>query len=197
MELICHGCGKAFSAGRSDARYCSGRCRTIGYRRRTGQAGQPRRRPALQDGIRDASLDLGRIVRRWEKLTSDDRFPRQRGNLVRYRSDLVRARDALDAILEDWAAPVTDESAVTNLAIPQPARRGRRREHNQIIDNALATTSGICAALDEISELDGSLTAEKAASYAAQLGEIIGTMERVGSMLSAVTPESAVTNTKR
>ena len=89
-------------------------------------------------------------------------------------------------------------AAPSRLAIPQPPRYGGNRpKHAQVIGNALTTTSGICAALDEISELDGSLTAEKAASYAAQLGEIIGTMERVGSMLSAVTPESAVTNTKR
>ncbi len=53
--------------------------------------------------MRDASLDLDRIVRRWVRLAEDDRLPRQRSNLVRYRSNLVRARDALDDILENWA----------------------------------------------------------------------------------------------
>lgn len=197
MKLTCDVCAKEFNAGRADARYCSGRCRTIAYRRRTSPPEQPRRRRPLNDTMRDASLDLDRIVRRWVRLAEDDRFPRQRSDLVRHRSDLVRARDALDAILEHWATPVTDDSAVTNLAIPQPARRGRRRKHNQIINNALISASGLCIGLDGITALDGSIDSEEAAGYAAQLGEIIGTMERVGSMLSAVTPESAVTNTKR
>ncbi len=106
MKLTCDVCAKVFNAGRADARYCSGRCRTIAYRRRTSppeSPAQPRRRRPLGDTMRDASLDLDRIVRRWVRLAEDDRLPRQRSNLVRYRSNLVRARDALDDILENWA----------------------------------------------------------------------------------------------
>lgn len=63
--------------------------------------------------MRGASLDLDKTIRRWVRLAEDDRLPRQRADLVRFRGDLVRARDALDAILAHWPAPVTTDSAVT------------------------------------------------------------------------------------
>lgn len=75
-------------------------------------------------------------------------------------------------------------AAPSRLAIPQPPRYGGSRpKHAQVIGNALTTTSGICAALDEISELDGSLTAEKAASYADDLSTILRSLRRIQNLI--------------
>jgi len=103
MGKTCDVCGKQLEAARADARFCSGRCRTLDYRRRHNLvAVTPRRRPPLRDGFRGASLDLDRIVRRWERLVADDRFPRLRPEMAGYRNDLLRAQAALDAMLERW-----------------------------------------------------------------------------------------------
>ena len=78
----------------------------------------------------------------------------------------------------------TTMTAASRLAIPQPPKYGGNRpKHAQVIGNALTTASGICAALDEISELDGSLTAEKAASYADDLSTILRTHKRIQNLL--------------
>ena len=78
----------------------------------------------------------------------------------------------------------TTMTAASRLAIPQPPRYGGNRpKHAQVIGNALTTASGICAALDEISELDGSLTAEKAASYADDLSTILRSLKRIQNLI--------------
>ena len=59
---------------------------------------EPARRP-LRDGFRDASLDLGKVVDRFERLVADDRYPRNRDEVARYANDLIRAREALDRLI--------------------------------------------------------------------------------------------------
>lgn len=60
---------------------------------------QPRRRP-LTDGFRDASLDLSKLITRIENLVSDDRFARNKNEVARYANDLIRARDALQRVID-------------------------------------------------------------------------------------------------
>lgn len=62
----------------------------------------PRRRP-LADGFRDASLDLGKLLTRIENLVSDDRFTRNKNEVARYASDLIRARDALQGVINQMS----------------------------------------------------------------------------------------------
>lgn len=105
MDKKCDTCGATFTPARSDARFCSGRCRTLAYRQRRGEIAAPRRRRPLDDGFRDAGLDLDRIIGRWQRLLADDRFPRSRSKLAHRRYALVRARDAIDAMLAKWPEP--------------------------------------------------------------------------------------------
>ena len=101
MELACDVCGGSFTA-RAGARYCSGRCRTLAYRtRRDGDKPKRPRRP-LGDSMWDAYVDLDKIVRRFESLVADDRFPRNREKLAWYRHSLAHSRDAIDTLLNLW-----------------------------------------------------------------------------------------------
>ncbi|MGD7707003.1 hypothetical protein [Microlunatus sp. Y2014] len=100
MDLACDVCGSAFT-GRTDARYCSGRCRTMGYRRRHSK-GKPMRRIPLPDAFFHANYDLQKIAERLGRLVADDRFPRNRPNLAHERRHLVRTRDAIEQVLADW-----------------------------------------------------------------------------------------------
>lgn len=102
MAATCDTCGKSFDAARADARYCSGRCRTLAYRKRQGETAPARPRRPLPDAFRDAALDLDRITGRLQRLVADDRFKRNRSKLEGHRRALVRARDAIDAMLNDW-----------------------------------------------------------------------------------------------
>lgn len=61
-----------------------------------------RRRP-LGDGFRDAALDLGKVVGRWQRLVADDRFPSNKEKVARYANDLLRARDALQRVIDSMA----------------------------------------------------------------------------------------------
>lgn len=61
----------------------------------------PRRRP-FADGWRDATLDLSKLIERIERLTTDDRFPSNKDEIARYANDLIRARDALAGVIEQF-----------------------------------------------------------------------------------------------
>ena len=69
------------------------------YTRPTPKAQADRRTP-LRDGFRDASLDLGKIVGRFERLAADDRMARNKNEVARYANDLTLAADALQRIAE-------------------------------------------------------------------------------------------------
>lgn len=77
----------------------------IGIDGKTYKRPEPKARPRkpLADGFRDASLDLDKIVGRWERLIADDRFPRNRNEVARYANDLIRAREALDRLIEQMS----------------------------------------------------------------------------------------------
>lgn len=62
----------------------------------------PKRSP-LRDGFRDAALDLDKVVGRFTRLVADDRYPRNRDEVARFRNDLIRARDALDRLIEQMS----------------------------------------------------------------------------------------------
>lgn len=104
MSLTCDVCGNAFEA-RQGARYCSGRCRTIAYRKRTTPDAKPAHRRPLGDGFRDANLDLYSAIRRLERLVDDDRTPRQREALAHYAQDMLRASDTLRSTARKLAGP--------------------------------------------------------------------------------------------
>ncbi len=59
-----------------------------------------RRRNPLKDSFTPAVLELGRVTRRIEKLSDDDRFSSNQESLHRHLWDLVRARDAITAVID-------------------------------------------------------------------------------------------------
>lgn len=100
MELKCDGCGQPFTPARSDARYCSGRCRTTAYRvRRDGPKPVVKRKP-LADSLLRARIDLDKVVGRWGRLAGDDRFSRTAQKVPGNRVELLRAADELRRIAE-------------------------------------------------------------------------------------------------
>lgn len=105
MELVCNECGTVFT-GRADARFCSPRCRTRAHRRGHGEVSEPRRRRPLPDAFFDTTYDLQRKLERLERLSEDDRMPRNRELLAkRHTWDLMRAREALDRVIERLGYP--------------------------------------------------------------------------------------------
>lgn len=99
MDTICNGCGKTFTAARSDARYCSARCRVAAHRDRQ-EPDRPRRsRPPLPDSFTRAKHDAARKIESMRRLTEDDRFARNRNELQqRYGSDVERMLNDLQLV---------------------------------------------------------------------------------------------------
>ena len=60
---------------------------------------KPRRRP-LEEGFFDATTRLNRAVTSLENLGNDDRLPRNKEKVARYRADLLRAIDALQCVAD-------------------------------------------------------------------------------------------------
>lgn len=180
MELICDICGKKFTANRSDARYCSGRCRTIAYRRRTGQESAPRRRPPLRDVYRGAEHELDKAVRRLERIAEDDRWPKVRKQ-VNAPARLRRYRQRLSNLFVTRESPVTPE----NLAMPQPARRGPRRKHVQVLEPVSTSLSGLSMVLREehLRTLDASVTPEDARKLAGEFDDAIDALSLIVAQL--------------
>jgi len=81
----------------------------------------------------------------------------------------------------------TKETPVTTaprLAMPQPPKYGGNRlKHNQIIENAVIAGKGMRIVLDEITELDQSITNEEAGRLASDLSEVIRSLKRINSLL--------------
>lgn len=103
MKMNCDTCGEQFTAARGDARYCSGRCRTIAYRKRNNlEPAQPRRRRPLPEAFHDTAWDIFKKSERLERLVADDRFARNREVLIGYdRRYLEMARDRINAALAE------------------------------------------------------------------------------------------------
>lgn len=113
MRLTCDGCGREFTAARSDARYCSGKCRTDAYRARKNPNAKPVRRRPITDIYTELVWSLERSMSRLERVGRDDRFDSavrkgsihtgQLANLQRRIGVLLGDDDQLDD------EPMTDE----------------------------------------------------------------------------------------
>ena len=101
MELTCNTCDNTFTAKRSDAKYCSPRCRTQASRDRN-QPDRPRakRRP-LPDQFFTKIYDLGKTSYALEALADDDRMPRYAKDLGDiHRAQLQSHIERLQKVLE-------------------------------------------------------------------------------------------------
>lgn len=63
---------------------------------------KPRRRP-IEEGFFDATMRLNKAVTSLENLGKDDRLPRNKNQVARYRHDLIRAIDALQRVADQLA----------------------------------------------------------------------------------------------
>lgn len=100
MAINCDTCGNPVTSTRPDVKYCSGRCRTVAYRKRHEPDRAPVKRRPLSEAYGETVYDLGRRVDRLGRLTDDDRFRRNRDLLSqRTLPNLLRARAALDRII--------------------------------------------------------------------------------------------------
>lgn len=123
MEKNCDTCGSGFTPARADARYCSGRCRTIAYRRRhevERPETRPRKRRALPEVYAETARGLFKQAERLSRLTADDRFARNREVLQSDRAWLVLARDRIDAVIADLSH---EDGAVTVARVDDDAPR--------------------------------------------------------------------------
>lgn len=103
MTLTCDSCGTEFEA-RANARYCSGRCRTIAYRERKDGPRPKHRRIPLRDTLDRTEWNLLKQVERLERVAADDRIkstikqhPRYLIALRRHMERLQRVIDQLDS----------------------------------------------------------------------------------------------------
>lgn len=71
-----------------------------------------------------------------------------------------------------------------NLAIPQPVKYGgNRRKHLQVLQAMTTTLSGLAGAVDEITELDNSVTKEEAAQLVRDLSQQIRSLNQIKALL--------------
>ncbi|SKU69918.1 Uncharacterised protein [Mycobacteroides abscessus subsp. massiliense] len=63
---------------------------------------KPRRRP-IEEGFFDATMRLNKAVTSLQNLGKDDRLPRNKKQIARYRHDLLRAIDALQRVADQLA----------------------------------------------------------------------------------------------
>ncbi|KPG20322.1 hypothetical protein AN912_29960, partial [Mycobacteroides immunogenum] len=59
----------------------------------------PRRKP-ITDSFAEATTAMTKAVKRVEALAADDRFDKNADQIAIYASDLIRARDALQRVIE-------------------------------------------------------------------------------------------------
>ncbi len=112
MSIACYVCGNEFEA-RKGARYCSGKCRTLAYRRRHGLTVPPARRRPIAERMFEVVYDLNRRVDSLERLVEDDRFARSRRRISEsYYADIVRLADRL----QDVAAAIGEPNPTTHLS---------------------------------------------------------------------------------
>ena len=87
-----------------------------------------------------------------------------------------------EVLTQPKETPVTTAS---RLAMPQPPKYGGNRlKHNRIIENVTLAGRGMCTVLDEITELDQSITNEEAERLASDLSEVIRSLKRIQTMLN-------------
>lgn len=106
MDATCNSCGAVFQATRSDARYCSPRCRTAAYRKAHNISVAPRKRRPLPDQARDLAWELSKLAGRVERLAQDDRLPRNSEVVAAMIGPHSRQlRSALDTLTEALQRP--------------------------------------------------------------------------------------------
>lgn len=102
MEVTCNTCGRSFTAKRSDAKYCSGRCRVRALRDRNSPDEPKRPRPPLPPLFRNAVSDLWKSTERLRRLTEDDRFIRNRASMEdqkhRIKSQIIELQRICDEL---------------------------------------------------------------------------------------------------
>jgi len=101
MELTCNTCDNTFTAKRSDAKYCSPRCRTQASRDRN-QPDRPRApRRSLPEQFVTKMIELQRVTESLERLSEDDRRERHQEHLrLLHRADLERYIAGLQNVLK-------------------------------------------------------------------------------------------------
>lgn len=112
METTCNGCGNTFNAQRSDARYCSPKCRTAAHRQRHGQTrkGPPPKRRPLTDTVPQRFWGIERTLESLERSLNDDRFPRHREDLTNeYRNGLVHMAQHIERMEQQLGLDIAAE----------------------------------------------------------------------------------------
>lgn len=101
MELTCNTCDNTFTAKRSDAKYCSPRCRTQASRDRN-QPDKPKRpRPALPRLFDRRMTELTKVTYALDDLVSDDRMERNAKSIGdMHRAQLQNHIDRLQKVLD-------------------------------------------------------------------------------------------------
>jgi len=92
------------------------------------------------------------------------------------------AYDKVRKAREQTEAP-KKQAPKANLAVPQPARYGRRRKHLQVLEAITTTLAGLTIATEEITELDNSVTAEEAAQFLRDLSPQIRSLNRIRNLI--------------
>ncbi|SLJ41121.1 Uncharacterised protein [Mycobacteroides abscessus subsp. abscessus] len=83
-------------------RYCTELAEPVAAEPVTEPAPTPPRRKPLTDSFDDAATAVVKAVKRVEALAADDRFDKNADQLALRKSDLVRARDALQRVIEKF-----------------------------------------------------------------------------------------------
>jgi hypothetical protein len=66
---------------------------------------------------------------------------------------------------------------------PAPRKRGSRRTHQQVVEAMTASLTGIATVLDDITDLDGSITRDEAAEFLRDLTQQVRALNRVKNLL--------------
>ncbi len=149
------------------------------------QQTKTRRRP-LPDAWKDALYNLEKVSDRVLRLAEDDRFPAHADALRKPSyADLSRVQASIDKTVDAIGDPQTKaliaeamqeaddiaerRLAELQLAIPQPPKRGPRRQHLQVLEAINTALGGIAIAAAEITELDNTVTPVNAGKLMADL----------------------------
>lgn len=77
-----------------------------------------------------------------------------------------------------------ESAAANSLAIPQPPRMGgNRRKHLQILQAMTTTLAGLAGAVDEVTELDSTVTKEEATQLLRDLSQQIRSLNQIRNLL--------------
>ncbi|PVB03183.1 hypothetical protein [Mycobacteroides abscessus] len=83
-------------------RYCDDLTEPVATEPEPEPAPAPARRKPITDSFDDATTAVTKAVKRIEALAADDRFDKNADQLALRKSDLVRARDALQRVIEKF-----------------------------------------------------------------------------------------------